>query len=154
METHPDPDLEAALHRELRQLPPLRAPETLAPRVMAVLRARAARPWWQLPWLMWPRAWQTASVVVAAAVLALAIWAERLLWDRAAGGSVGEVSSWQSYASFSALWDTGSTLAGTLGTWVGASPWIWAGAVGAVAALYLFCVGLGTMCFRVATNRV
>jgi len=73
MNPPPDPRLEALLDRELKQLPPLRAPQTLMPRVLAALRVQA-RPWHQRPWLTWPRPWQALSAAALFALLAGAGW--------------------------------------------------------------------------------
>ncbi|MFA5189739.1 MAG: hypothetical protein WC740_03385 [Verrucomicrobiia bacterium] len=67
---NPEQDLEKWTDRELRPLPAPRAPETLAPRVMAAIAARAALPWYRQTWFEWSRGWQAASAVVAASLLA------------------------------------------------------------------------------------
>ena len=51
-------DLETVIGRELRQLPPPRAPHTLLPRVLAAVQAWTMRPWYQRPWFTWPLGWQ------------------------------------------------------------------------------------------------
>lgn len=63
-------DLEPQIDRALKQLPPIRAPHTLLPRVMAAVQAWAARPWYQRAWFTWPRSLQVAS---AAALVLVAI---------------------------------------------------------------------------------
>src|SRR3989442_10640350 len=45
--------LETLLERELKKLPDLAAPQTIIPRVLAAIQAKA-RPWWQRPWVTWP----------------------------------------------------------------------------------------------------
>jgi hypothetical protein len=62
-------DLERLVDRELRALPPARAPRTLLPRVMAAVDA-ARRPWYARAWLTWPAAWQAVSVVALMAAVA------------------------------------------------------------------------------------
>ena len=57
-------DLEALIGRELRQLPPPRAPHTLLPRVMAAVQTWTLRPWYERAWLTWPLGWQAASAAV------------------------------------------------------------------------------------------
>lgn len=66
---NPEQDLEKLLDRELRSLPTPRAPETLMPRVMAAIAARAALPWYQRTWFEWPRGWQVASAALTVAFL-------------------------------------------------------------------------------------
>ena len=62
-------DLEQTVHRELRQLPPPRAPHTLLPRVLAAVDAWSRRPWYARAWFTWPLGWQLASAAVAALVM-------------------------------------------------------------------------------------
>ncbi len=72
---NPEQDLEKWMDRELRPLPAPRAPETLAPRVMAAIAARTALPWYRQTWFEWPRGWQVASAVLAAALVAAWVFA-------------------------------------------------------------------------------
>jgi hypothetical protein len=55
-------ELERHVDRALADLPPLGAPDTLLPRVLAAVQAWAERPWYQREWLTWPRGLQAASV--------------------------------------------------------------------------------------------
>ena len=55
-------DLESLIHRRLAELPPPKAPRTLAPRVMSQVRRRRESPWYGQPWIAWPRVWQVVSV--------------------------------------------------------------------------------------------
>ena len=67
-------ELERLADARLRRLPPLRAPQTLLPRVMLAVRA-AARPWYQRDWFSWPAAWQTLSAVaLVSLVIGLGLW--------------------------------------------------------------------------------
>ncbi len=63
-------DLERLVARELRALPPPRAPRTLLPRVLAAVDASARRPWYSRAWMTWPAAWQAVSVLVLIAGVA------------------------------------------------------------------------------------
>jgi len=63
-------DLERAIDDALNALPAPRAPETLLPRVMAAVAARAVAPAYTRPWTMWPRIWQVASAAALAIVVA------------------------------------------------------------------------------------
>jgi hypothetical protein len=70
-------DLERLVDRELRALPPPRAPRTLLPRVMAAVEEAAAeQPWYARTWLTWPVGWQIASLVF----LFSAIAGAAILW--------------------------------------------------------------------------
>ena len=67
-------DLERHVDRVLADLPPLDAPDTLLPRVLAAVRAWAERPWYQRAWLTWPAGLQAASVaLLLVVVLAIAM---------------------------------------------------------------------------------
>ena len=68
-------DLEAFVDRELRQLPALRAPHTLLPRVLAAVQQWSQRPWYARAWFTWPVAAQIAS----AAALVLIVIGSALL---------------------------------------------------------------------------
>jgi hypothetical protein len=63
-------DLERLLDRELKRLPPPRAPRTLLPRVMSAA-GQSLLPWYRRPWVTWPAGLQTASVGLLALVLAI-----------------------------------------------------------------------------------
>jgi hypothetical protein len=63
-------DLEAVVHRELRQLPSPGAPPTLLPCVLTTVRAWSRRPWYERAWLTWPMTWQAASVAALILVVA------------------------------------------------------------------------------------
>jgi hypothetical protein len=148
-----DPQLEMDLSEELRKLPRLRAPETLLPRVLAALERRAARPWWQRPWLAWPRALQAASVASGLVVMALAVWAEPLAWAKA-GQSLSLQPVAAKFSAIASSWEAATALFSTTGHLLRAFQWFWVLALATVSALYLACVGLGTICFRVATDKV
>lgn len=63
-------DLEKMMERELRSLPAPRAPETLAPRVMAAIVARAPLPWHRRTWFEWPLGGRIASAALTVAFVA------------------------------------------------------------------------------------
>jgi hypothetical protein len=57
-------ELEKHVDRALADLPPLTAPGTLLPRVLAAVQQWAARPWYQRAWLTWPVGLQVASATL------------------------------------------------------------------------------------------
>jgi hypothetical protein len=63
-------ELEKQVDRALADLPPLTAPGTLLPRVLAAVQAWADRPWYQRAWLTWPAGLQIASVALLIVVVA------------------------------------------------------------------------------------
>jgi hypothetical protein len=56
--------LEAAIDRELKDLPELTAPPSLALRVINALEQRARAPWYRQSWQTWPAALQAAAMAV------------------------------------------------------------------------------------------
>lgn len=56
-----DKQLELATSRELKSLPELTAPASLANRVMAAIESRTCVPWYRRPWVTWPVALRMAS---------------------------------------------------------------------------------------------
>jgi hypothetical protein len=73
MERPPHDDLEQRIHRLLRDLPGHRAPDALEDRVLAVLAAREALPWWRRSYSAWPVAARVAFLVGSAIAAALVI---------------------------------------------------------------------------------
>lgn len=151
MDSDFDPKLEALIHAQLRQLPPCKAPATLAPRVLAAVADRAARPWWRQAWWHWPWAAKLAFVVTALAVagcMAGGSWAlDQPLRDYfqevAAGLSVlgGWVDNLRPLAdALVLLWQKFC------------QPWFLYALAG-LAAIYLLCIGTGTAFVRVAAQR-
>lgn len=70
-------DLERIVDRELKRLPVPRAPQSLAPRVMAAVAASRPTTWYGRPWLLWP-VWMQAVSVIALAGFAAGAWT---LWN-------------------------------------------------------------------------
>lgn len=75
MTPRPDPEqeLERAIHRTLRELPPRRAPATLEQRVLFELQRRAALPWWRKSFAHWPLSARAGFVVLCAGMVKLAL---------------------------------------------------------------------------------
>jgi hypothetical protein len=146
MASEPDPRLAEQIHRALRQLPDLAAPRTLLPRVLAAL------PWWRRAWWHWPLAAQAAFLALALALAALLSSGGLWFHDGVAAYS----------QEMTARLGVLGTLADTLAVLLKAllvlaakladSPLLlYALALG--AALYLACVGVGTLCVRLALKR-
>ena len=139
MEPKIDPTLERIIHQELKKLPGLKAPARLSARVLEIVRAREALPWWQQSFWHWPAAARGAFLlVVAMIVLSLtggAWFAGEIALDGAVTKYINPLASaflvmWRSFLQTLALW-----------------------ALGFAAVLYLVCVGAGTLFVRVAYKR-
>jgi hypothetical protein len=144
-------DLEKLIARRLRALPELEAPPTLAPRILAAIRARAALPWWRQSLWYWP-------AMAKAAFVALAIGLVGGLYH---GGWLlsGSVSQWPqpTFESLGRIGELAEYLRPLSDALVNLCPRFgqphWTYVVALAGAMYLMCVGLGTVCYRVAMKR-
>lgn len=146
-----DPKLEAFIHERLRQLPPRSAPASLVPRVMAVVQARHALPWWRQAWWHWPLAAQVALVTIALAAL-----------GAVCGGSVFLPESFTTYGpvlaervgALSSWWGGVTTFAqGPSAYWnQSIEPFLLPALVG-ILALYGVSMGCGTALVRLVMKR-
>ena len=142
--------LEAEISRELKALPELAAPPALAGRVMAAIGQRARVPWHRRSWQTWPAALQASSLVVLLALfggLCLGGW--ELSQTGIATLALHRVGAWLS--GFNVIGNTLNVLANAalfavkkLGTGVIVACLV------VVGLAYAMCVGLGTVCFRLA----
>lgn len=144
-----EPQLESLIDRELKSLPALDAPGTLAPRVMAALAARAALPWYRCAWQTWPRAGQVLALAALAAVFAgLAV----------AGGQLFHNSGVRPTGGWFATVSLVTSLLATVGEALLLAvkhlhpAWLAAGLL-VLSAGWLSCLGLGTAIFRLAMPR-
>jgi len=147
MEDREHIELEARIHRELRQLPAHRAPATLSPRVMAALRAQARTPWWRASFWGWPTAVQGAFLFLLAAIPA---FLNHWLINASVGGSKLDAEWGKVVSSGQLAMEVMVTLASALSTAARASlqpPVIAALAVAFL--MYLWCLGTGTVLLRV-----
>jgi len=146
-------ELAARIDRELKSLPPLSAPPSLAPRVMARLAAQAEVAWYRRAWPTWPMALRVASLLVLLASFGgwcFAGWqASHAPSVTAATEKVSRAFALVSLAAttVSALGNAAAQVARHLGT-----GFIVAGV--AVAALgYAACVAFGSFYLRFAFAR-
>lgn len=145
--------LERLIDRELKKLPEIHAPATLIPRVLAAIRA-PARPWWGRSWMTWPRWWRIGFVALTLALLGGVIFGV----PEAVGGISPQPLVAQAKAfldDLAPLWKLLAALANACWVLVRAvgQLWLW-GLVAAGLAAYLTCVSLGTLCYRVAFNKM
>lgn len=142
-----NPKIEEQIQRALQDLPELSAPATLAPRVMAAIRVQAARPWWQQSWAAWPQQIQTASLALLAFVAVALSLAGGWVWQDA---SLPQMSGgWRE--ALPALGDTVVNTSLLLFRHAGTT-WLLLG-LAAVMLMYLTCVGVGTLCFRLVISK-
>ena len=92
--------LEGEVSRQLRGLPELPAPATLALRVMAAIEARERRRWFQNPWPLWPTPLRYAALLGLGLLFGGLCWAGWHLCRSETGTVVGnELAKWLAAAS-------------------------------------------------------
>jgi hypothetical protein len=140
--------LESEIDRELKRLPSLQAPATLARRVMQQLESRAALPWYRQSFLAWPffiRA--TAFTFLAAMFAGLCVGTWQLTQLPSVGDGIHQFGNW--FAGAGRIFNVLNALASTAllvvkqmhtGVLIGC---LAAGALG-----YALCLGLGAVYFR------
>jgi len=153
MNENKNSQLEAAVDRELKALPNLRAPQTLLPRVMAVIEQRAGLPWYRRAWQTWPLPLQAVSMLVllvAFAGLCLGSW--QLVHAPAVASATSEASGW--FRTLSRSLSTLGVLANALVLAVRSlGPLVLLGIMMALLLGYAACVGFGTLYVRLAFAR-
>lgn len=153
MNENENSQLEAAVDRELKALPDLRAPQRLLPRVMAVIEQRAGLPWYRRAWQTWPLPLQVVStlvLLVAFAGLCFGSW--QLVHAPSAVAATSEASGW--FRMLSTSLSTLGVLANALVLAVRSlGPLVLSGIVMALLLGYAACVGFGTLYVRLAFAR-
>ncbi len=153
MDRHRDSQWEETLDRELKSLPDRQAPSTLLPRVMAAVQAKARLPWWRRAWRTWPPAAQVLSLVLFSTLLGLVTWVGMHGWSVGAAAETTRVlNDWT--APISRFWSCLTALVNATALVSRKAGGYTLFAVGILcAAMYLSCGGLGTVCYRVASNK-
>ena len=145
--------LERQIDRALKELPPLRAPASLSPRVLRAIAARKARPWYRLSWQEWPAPLQAAAMILLVAMFGSLCFAAWQL-TRAAGYANAMEELRQTFSGLSVIWNTIQVLFGAIVLIVkklGSGFMI--GCLAAMGLAYAMCVGLGTMFVRFVYAR-
>ena len=145
--------LEAAIDRELKALPNRPAPQTLLPRVMAVIERRAALPWYRRAWQTWPQPLQAVSLLVLlAAVGGLCFGSWQLVHVPAVASATSEASGW--FRMLCGAWSTLGVLANAVVLAVKSlGSVVLFGIMAALLLSYAACVGFGTLYLRLAFAR-
>jgi hypothetical protein len=146
-------ELEAAVDRELKALPNLRAPQSLLPRVMAAIEQRSVAPWYRRDWQTWSPPLQAVSMLVLMAGFGgLCIGSWQLVHASAVTSAAGEASGWFRMLStcFNAVCVLGNAFALAIRS---LGPRVLTGIVLAMLLGYAACVGFGTLYVRLAFAR-
>jgi hypothetical protein len=153
MNSEHERELELEIDRELKGLPDLEAPGTLARRVLLVIGQRRALRWYNQPWQNWPMALRIVALAFLSLMfggLCVASWQ----LTRAAGVSAAfqEVSG--VFSGLATLWNIINVLLGAvvvvfrhLGTG------FMIGCVAIAGLGYALCMALGTAWVRLAFAR-
>lgn len=153
MNPNHDQELEEAIRRELRALPELSAPDSLAQSVMATIERRANVPWYRRSWANWPISFQVVSLAAMLLLFAgLFVAGRDLLQTQPALHVAHQAGKW-----FSGLNTIGSML-----NILGESAILAAKQLGlavvifglaAAALAYAIFLGLGTVYVRLAFSK-
>lgn len=153
MNENKNSQLEAAVDRELKALPNLRAPQTLLPRLMAVIEQRAGLPWYRRAWQTWPVPLQAVSMLVLLVAFAgLCLGSGQLVHAPAVASATSEASGW--FKMLSTTLSTLAVLANAIALAVRSlGPLVLFGILMALLLGYAACVGFGTLYVRLAFAR-
>jgi len=153
MNPNPENELAALVDRELKALPPLPAPSSLAPRILAAIAAHAEAPWYRRPWETWTLPLQGASLAVLLALFGtLCFGGWRFSQSEAVVATAGKASGVLSvfelmFRILGVLRDAGVQVIQHIG-----SGYLIGFAVMALMA-YAVCLALGSACVRFAYAR-
>lgn len=139
-------NLEQAIHRALRDLPPRPAPHSLEQRVLAEIARRAALPWWRKSFVHWPVAARAAFVGlcigVAAALVVSGVWIM-------AGAAPLREALVLHFAWIENLVAVAKAIGGVFEIMMRNIPALWLyGALAFVASMYVALFGLGAAAYR------
>lgn len=140
-----------ALDRELKSLPDHQAPPTLIPSVLAAIEARSARPWYKQSWVSWPVGVRLVVTAVSLLVIAASAWSwADIVSNLGVFGSVEETISDFVYIAGAvmnlAYLVVNAVITGLARTY---SPFLLGIAI-VLIAMYLACIGCGTLLYRLA----
>jgi hypothetical protein len=150
MNLNDDQQLELAISRQLKALPELTAPASVANRIMTAIELRLNMPWYRRSWVTWPLALRMASLaamLVLFSGLCFAGW--ELSQTETIMSAMHRIG--QSFSGLNTIGSVLNILAGSVALVVkklGAT-FIVAGLVAAGLGYAIF-LGLGTVYFRLA----
>jgi hypothetical protein len=153
MEPNRPKTLEELIHRELAKLTDHQAPASLVPHVLARIQTQAHRHWWQRPWNQWPFALQAISMPVLLLSAVFLMSALDMLWTLLPSG-LGTIPLSEHLISLAMVWEVVATLGNALLILIQSTGTLWLMlALSIPLAMYLACVGLGTVCYRLAFSK-
>jgi hypothetical protein len=152
MENNSQDKLAEIIHRELMMLPARPAPEMLVIRVLERIEQRK-RQWWKQPWALWPFLARVISIPAMLLCATAFVMGLRLLlkvnvrdWAMTQAGEL--------FRPLAPSFEFGLAVMNTLLLSLRSMEQQWILLSAMVAFLmYLACVAVGTVCFRVALQR-
>jgi ABC-type amino acid transport system permease subunit len=153
MDSEYQKQLEAEIDRQLKGLPELPAPRTLAPRVMSAIAVRAAVPWYRQPWPSWPLAFRAASLACLLALFGGLCFAVSALPQAAPVAAVADqCGHW--FSGLAVIWRGLSAVAGLLVAAVKhLDPRLLVAGIAAVLFAYAACIALAAGSVRLGLAR-
>jgi hypothetical protein len=145
--------LETEVSRALKGLPELQAPSTLARRVLGAIEQHQAVAWYRRPWQFWPLSLRLVSLAVLLALFGgLSFGAWQLESMHGYDLLAQELGRW--LAPFLTLCNAVMAVLAALGAAVKqlGMP-ILISSAAALALAWAMCLGLGTLCVRLAFAR-
>jgi hypothetical protein len=145
-----DKQLEAAIHRELKALPELRAPDLLVSSVLAALGQRSMNSWYRRSWQTWTKSLRWGYLVVGMLLFCGFCYAGwRVSRVEAVASAVQDVGIWFSFLNavcntLGVLWSSFYLVVKNLG-----AGFLVASLLG-LGLGYAACLGLGTLYLRLA----
>ena len=151
MENDAEKQLEELIHRELRQLPNLPAPDALIRRVRSSIAAQARPPWWQRPIMTWPLGFRVAFIALLVGSLGLAAFSGAEI-SLAVSFVFQKIMQW--FVTFTPLREHLAALANAISVLSRAiSTHFLVYAASLLGLMYLTCAGFGTLLYRVAMAK-
>jgi hypothetical protein len=141
-------ELEQFISRQLRGLPPRKAPRSLESRVLAAIEHQASIAWYHKSWNYWPAAIRAAFLAVGTGVAGAAVTAFYLMTQgidvNAVASEVGSRLEW-----VTKLVGVGAWIFNFTNYIISSIPpvWLYSG-FAALAALYVAFFGLGAAAYR------
>jgi hypothetical protein len=145
--------LEGEIDRELKALPELPAPRTLAPRVLAAIAQQARVPWYRQSWQGWPVPLQAAALVFLLAMFAgLCFAGWRLPQSGVFAAALRQIAGY--LAGLGTIWNTVNVLVGAMALVVrNLGTGFLIAVLVDIGLGYALCVSLGTFYVRLAFAR-
>ena len=143
-----DKQLEIEIDRQLKKLPDLQAPASLAPRVMAIISARATAPWYQRSWSTWPATLRWSALTALVAIFGAICYAG---WGISNNATPSLERFTGHLTGLGALWTViDDLLASGVATIRSLGSGAIAGICAALVLSYAMCLALGAACYRLA----